>query len=96
MTSALTITTGQVENWGLVGGAIIVIAALLVIRLVRSLVGRLVWTLAALVLLAGLWAQRGEIEHSVAACDPHVLGIHLQISNSAARAKCAHIFSGVG
>lgn len=92
-TVALTVSTNEIKSWGIVGIVIIVIAAGLVIRLAKSLVGRAVWTCLALVLLLLLWQQHTAIEQSVKACDPHVLFLHLQISDPAQQAKCQSVLN---
>ena len=91
---ALTVTTDQIQGWGLVGCIIIILGAALVVRLVRSLVGRLAWTLIALLLLALVWFQRTQVIDSVKRCDPQVLGVHLKISDPTARARCVRTLEG--
>jgi hypothetical protein len=93
-TMALTITTNQIQGWGLTGGAIIILATIVIVKLAKSVVGKLVWTLVVLMMLGGMWMTRVSIESSVKACNPSVLGVHLQISNPATRAQCADSLSG--
>ncbi len=90
---ALTITTDQIHSWGLVGIVLIVLAAGLVITLIKSVVGRTVGTILALVLIGVLWQQRGNITDSFRSCDPSILGLHLQVSDPAQRAACTDVFT---
>lgn len=90
---ALTVTTDQIKSWGLVGIIIIIVAAALVVGLVKSVVGRTVWLIAALGLLFLLFQQHASIEDSIKACDPHVLFLHLQISDSSTRAHCQSLIN---
>jgi hypothetical protein len=90
---ALTITTDQIHSWGLVGIVLIVLAAGLVITLIKSVVGRTVGTVLALVLIGVLWQQRGNITDSFRSCDPSILGLHLQVSDPAQRAACTDVFT---
>jgi len=90
---ALTITTDQIHSWGLVGIVLIVLAAGLVITLLKSVVGRTVGTILALVLIGVLWQQRGNITDSFRSCDPAILGLHLQVSDPAQRAACTDVFN---
>lgn len=90
---ALTITTDQIHSWGLVGIMLIVLAAGLVITLVKSVVGRTVGTVLALVLIGVLWQQRDNITESFRSCDPSILGLHLQVSDPAQRAACTDVFT---
>lgn len=90
---ALTITTDQIHSWGLVGIVLIVLAAGLVITLIKSVLGRTVGTILALVLIGVLWQQRDSITESFRSCDPSILGLHLQISDPAQRATCTDVFT---
>lgn len=91
---ALTITTDQIKNWGIVGIVIIVVAAGIVMKLVQTMVSRLVLTLVMLGALFVCWQQHASIEQSIKECDPHVLFIHLEISDPAQKAKCMEIVHG--
>lgn len=86
---AITISTNQIQSWGVVGCAILIVGGLLVWKLVRSMMGRIISTVVVLCLLALMWTQRVSIEKSVKACDPQILGMHLQISDAHTRADCA-------
>lgn len=91
--TALTVTTDQMHSWGLVGIVLIVLAAGLVITLVKSVVGRTIGTVLTLVLIGVLWMQRDTITESFRSCDPTVLGLHVEISDPAQRAACADTFT---
>lgn len=90
---ALTVTTNQIKSWGIFGIIIIIVAAALVVGLVKSVVGRTVWLIAALGLLFLLFQQHASIENSIKVCDPHVLFLHLQISDPTTRAHCQSIIN---
>jgi hypothetical protein len=87
-TQALTISTGQVESWGLVGICLVVLGAALVFRLVRGLLGRTIWTVVALGLIFLMWQQHTSIGNSIKACSPNVLGVHLVISDRQQLTHC--------
>jgi hypothetical protein len=91
---ALTVTTDDIRGWGIVGCLILAIATALVIRLARSVVGRLVWTVLVLLLLVAVWNQRGQVTDSVKRCDPQILGFHLKVSDPTTRAKCVADLAG--
>lgn len=91
---AITITTGQVQSWGIVGVLVIILAAVLVMKLATSLVGKTVWTCIALGALFLCWQQHTAIETSIKQCNPHVLFLQLQISDPAQHAKCVQALKG--
>lgn len=93
---ALTLTTNQIKGWGVAGIVIIVVAVMLIVGLAKSTVGRTIWVVLGLILLFLLWQQHSEIESSIKACNPHVLFIHLQISDPHQLATCQQITNPKG
>jgi hypothetical protein len=87
-TQAITLTTDQIKSWGLVGTAILFVAAMLIIGIAKSLVGRTIWVCIGLALLFFAWQQHDAIAQSIKGCDPHVLFVHLKISDPKQLATC--------
>lgn len=90
---AITITTDQIKSWGLVGGIIIIAAAAILIKLVKGIVGRSALMIVGLLALFVMWQSHVQIEQSLKDCDPHILFVHLQISDPSTLKSCQQTVS---